>query len=427
MMIFSPRSRRAYTSKKVAAILFVQALATSVALASWCQAYEIGHTSITFVDAGRGNRQVATEIYYPSETPGDNVPVADPPAGGFPVVAFGHGYMISWSYYDYLWQNLVPAGFVVALPKTGGELFPNHLEFGRDIAFVSRALRGETSNPSSLFYGVLSGAAAIGGHSMGGGASFLGASEDSTASAIFNLAAAETNPSAIAAASEIAAPALLFSGSVDCVTPPPNHQIPMYGALSSWCKTHVTLTGASHCQFAESNVFCNLGESGCGSPTLTRSEQQGLTLEVLTPWLRATLESDPAGWSDFQAAIDTLPDVTYVQDCPAAGIPEDRWGRGADPGDSRSALVGVRVWPNPFSHESHISFVLRGSAHVRLDIVDAKGRLVGRVADRVMPAGGHTLTWSIGGDDTSSPAPGIYLYNLVVGGGARSGKLILAR
>ncbi|MFZ1948168.1 MAG: hypothetical protein WAW06_11530, partial [bacterium] len=98
MMIFSPRPQRACTSKKVAAILFVQALATSVALASWCQAHEIGHTMITFVDAARANRQVATEIYYPSQAPGDNAPPAEPPAGGFPVVAFGHGYMISWSY-----------------------------------------------------------------------------------------------------------------------------------------------------------------------------------------------------------------------------------------------------------------------------------------------------------------------------------------
>ena len=386
-------------------------------------AYEIGHTSITFVDAGRGNREVLTEIYYPALSAEEDAPPASPPDGGFPVIAFGHGYLISWSDYDYIWEGLVPAGFVVALPATAGELFPDHLDFGRDLAFVSRAVRAEGSNPASLFYGVISGAAALGGHSMGGGASFLGTAEDSTVSALFNLAAAETNPSAIAAAAEIEIPTLLFSGSVDCVTPPADHQTPMYDALASLCKTHVTLEGASHCQFAENNFFCNLGEGGCPDLIITRTEQHDLTLAVLTPWLHAVLVDDWSSWAAFQAAIDTLPGVTYVQDCSGAGLGlKDQL-----PTVGNGLIASLATFPNPSQGGISFRFTLSRSARIAMDIVSPSGRLVDRIVHNIMPAGTHTLTWDARHGEAHDLALGVYFFSLAADGETHSGRLVLSR
>jgi hypothetical protein len=394
-----------------------------IAFAAPSLAYQIGHTSATFIDASRANREVPTEIYYPADVPGDDVPPATPPPGGFPVVVFGHGYLISWSDYEYLWEALTPSGFLVALPRTGGELFPNHLDFGRDLAFVSRALRAEGSDPSSPLFGLLSGTAAVGGHSMGGGASFLGVSEDTTVQAIFNLAAAETDPSAIAAAGDISVPALVFSGSLDCVTPPATNQTPMYEALSSWCKTHVTIVGASHCQFAESNFFCNLGESGCPDPTITRTEQQSKTAAVLEPWLRATIGSDPASWATFQTVVDTLAGITYVEDCPASEIPCYEEGRSS----KQDAVSRVQVSPNPSSGLYRIAFSLRRSAGVRLEVVSARGRLVARLMDDALPAGVHAAEWDGRSGEGVEMASGIYFYRLTADGHVRSGRLVLTR
>jgi hypothetical protein len=120
-------------------------------------AYEIGYTSLTFVDPERNNREIETQVYYPATAPGLNTPLGDPPAEGFPLVSFGHGYLIGWDDYDFLQESLVPEGTIVAFPKTGGELFPDHLDFGLDLAFAAAAILAENQNPASPFYTRLSG------------------------------------------------------------------------------------------------------------------------------------------------------------------------------------------------------------------------------------------------------------------------------
>ena len=411
------RTRRIFA---VAVFLFVGILASAGAAPS--TAYEIGHTSIVVPDPDRGNRQVPTEIYYPADSAGEDVPVAVPPGDGFPVVAFGHGYQISWSTYDFLVNGLVPEGFVVALPTTGGELFPDHLEFGLDLAFVSRAVRGESDDPASLFYEALSDAAALGGHSMGGGASFLGASEDTTITAIFNLAAAETNPSAIAAASLITAPALVFSGSVDCVTPPADHQIPMYDALASDCKTRVTLLGASHCQFAEYSFLCSLGEFACSDPTLSRAEQHALTLDLLTPWLSAELAGDDAAWATFQGLLQSLEDITWVQDCPLTAV-----ATGPDRPTAMSSSMEIAAIPNPFHSGTHIRLALPRAERVILDIFSVAGRRVVRLADVELRAGSHAFAWDGRDENGRSLASGLYFCRAAAGGRSVIGRLLLVR
>ena len=59
--------------------------------------YEVGHATITFTDPSRGNRGIPTEIYYPADAAGEDVPLASG-LESFPVVTFGHGYLMSVSY-----------------------------------------------------------------------------------------------------------------------------------------------------------------------------------------------------------------------------------------------------------------------------------------------------------------------------------------
>ncbi len=69
----------------------------------YAQNYSIGHHgqhNPDYFDALR-NRNVWTEVYYPANTAGDDVPLA---AGQFPVIVFGHGFTLQWSAYDYFWQ-----------------------------------------------------------------------------------------------------------------------------------------------------------------------------------------------------------------------------------------------------------------------------------------------------------------------------------
>lgn len=290
----------------------------------------------------------------------------------------------------------------MALPRTETGIQPSHLDLGIDLAFVYRSLQSEGADPQSPFYAAVSAACAVGGHSMGGGASFLAAASDPSVTALFSFAAAETDPSAIAAAGQIAAPALLFAGSHDCVTPPAQHQQPMYAALASDCRTYAELIGASHCQFAEYNFLCNLGESGCPSPTISRTQQHGLTLALLQPWLDHFLKGDLQAWSEFQALLFGHAGITYLQDCEASAVGELT---GAAASETRAQGPRLELTTGGIgSSGATFALLMPASAEVSLTIYDVVGRPVRALADRRLDAGRHEYAWD-GTGDNGWPAP----------------------
>jgi predicted dienelactone hydrolase len=379
-------------------ILMQALLLLLLPLAAEAIPFAVGHRSIVFVDPARGNRQVQTEVYYPADQSGDDVPVA---AGVFPVITFGHGYLMVWSAYQYLWTFLVPRGTIFALPRTEGGLVPNHEQFGRDLAFLVDELRIEGADPSSPFYGHVTGASCVMGHSMGGGASVLAASYNSSITALANLAAAETNPSAIEAARSVTAPCLVLAGSDDCVAPPSQHQIPIYEALASSCKTLLTVTGGTHCQFADYNFNCQLGEYCSGS--ISREQQHELVETFLTPWLDWTLRGDVHALADFQDLLATAQGLTVRQDCPIASVTAESAAR---------IQIELRVLPNPFSRDARIRFHLSSPAAVRLEIFTAAGRMVRVPLDAVLGAGFHEIPWE-GNDAAGRALPaGLYFCRL---------------
>jgi predicted dienelactone hydrolase len=324
-------------------ILALVALVYSLA-AGAAQAYQIGHRVVTYQDPARGNRSIATDIYYPADTAGNNVPVSAPPPGGFPVVAFGHGFTMGSNVYGFV-EDLAADGYVVILPATETGLAPNHTNFGEDLAYLVNRLKTEGATPASFLFGAVAAKGAVGGHSMGGGASYLGALGDAGIDAVFGFAAANTNPSAISAAAGVTVPTLVLAAGNDCVAPPDDHQIPIYQASASSCAAYVEIDGASHCQFNDYNFTCDLGEF-C-SASIPRGTQHALTIALLRPWLDAVLKNAPFAWDEFQAEIAAHPAYIVAQDCPVApepacsnGIDDDGDGLGDFPEDSGCDDVG---------------------------------------------------------------------------------------
>ena len=376
--------------------------------------YAIGHRTIVFVDPERADRQIPTEVYYPAETPGESVPIA---AGPFPVLSFGHGYVMTVGSYEFLYNGLVPRGRIVALPTTEGGFFPSHEQLGLDLAFVLSALRAEGEDPASPFYGEVAPTSAVMGHSMGGGASVLAARADPTITVLANFAAAETNPSAIEAAADVSQPALIFAGSLDCVTPPAQHQIPIYEALASPCRALITVTGASHCQFADYNYLCSLGEGGCDSPTISRSEQHAIVLRLLDPWLRAQLDGDGEAWAEYQALLEQEEGFVAVQDCEVAQAPAEE--RSAYP-----PPLSLRVEPNPSRGAVDLLFDLPEPVSVCLEIHDAAGRLAAVPLDRRLGAGANRVRFSGEGADGRPLPAGIYFARLRAGEASASVRIV---
>ncbi len=265
------------------------ALVTGGALAGTCTGpFSVGVAQPGFSDPARAGRAVATRVHYPAMVGGNGTAAIS--GCGFPVVAFGHGFTIANSAYAYLADGLAAAGYIVVLPATEAGLSPSHLEFGRDLVFVLGAVAAAPQWAASAGVG-----RAIGGHSMGGGAAVLGASAANSAPVLFALAPAETNPSAVAAAGTIAVPALLITGSRDCVTPSAQNAGLIHAALQTPVaqKLLVEIGGASHCQFTTGSFTCSFGEQSCGgSATIAAADQQAQTLALLLPWLEQVFTSD---------------------------------------------------------------------------------------------------------------------------------------
>lgn len=287
------------------------------------QNFFTGRPVISFSDPARAGRQVNTEIYYPANTAGNNVPVA---AGTdkFSVVVFGHGFVIPVTSYGWLADSLVKYGYIVAMPTTEGSLSPSHENFGKDLSFLCTAITSLDNNAASFLYQRVRNKTAVSGHSMGGGASFLAAAGNSPADAVFNFAAAETNPSATAAAALTNRPALIFGGSSDCIVLPAVQQ-GMYTNVNYSCKTFININDALHCQFANNNGLCSFGQitSGCNSSSITPAIVFNKVTSLLLPFLDYYLKGICLRGEDFLVAYSGITGVIKQTTCisfPSCGV-----------------------------------------------------------------------------------------------------------
>ncbi len=303
-------------------------------------AQSIGHSTVTFIDSSRNNRQIATEIYYPATTSGNNTTIS---TGAFPIIVFGHGFVMAWSSYQNFWETLVPEGYILVFPKTESSFSPSHAEFGADFRFLIKKIKMDGAGVAipSTSIGTTS---AIMGHSMGGGSSFLAAENNTDISTLVAFAAANTNPSSITASKQVTVPTLSFSGGNDCVTPPSQHQDHMHDFTAAKFKTQVYITGGGHCYFANSNFNCSFGEATCSpSPTITREEQQSTVNELLKLWLSYFLKGECAKAQEFQNMLSGSSKITFRQSQSIACT-----SRTAESYDKQNSIA---VFPNP-SQES---------------------------------------------------------------------------
>jgi len=284
------------------------------------QDYNIGHTVLEFYDETR-DRIIPTQVYYPSDQNGENVAISN---SSFPIIVFGHGFLIGWETYSNFWLELVPKGYVLCFPTTEMSFSPNHEEFGQDLKFVANEMLELENEINSIFFNSIMPKTAIMGHSMGGGASFLSSINSASTSTLINFAAAETSPSAISAALDVDIPTLIFAGEEDCVTPPTSNQIPMYDATNTSCKTFININNGGHCYFANENFACDFGESSCSSGlNISREEQQNVTFDFLNLWLDFTLYNDEYAFAEFNDSLETSVRVNYQKSCELLNINED--------------------------------------------------------------------------------------------------------
>jgi len=363
--------------------IIILALSLFSTFLNYGQTFPVGHMSINFKDASRtggyaisgginitgSGRDIGTEVYYPSTVVGDNQPLA---SGQFPVVVIGHGFVMGWDSYDNIYNKLASSGYIVLLPRTEGSFSPSHSEFGNDLKFLVNA--GQSLNtinsPTTLsvFNGKVSPKSAIGGHSMGGGSSFLSAANNSSVTCIFNFAPATTNPSSIASASLITVPSLIISGAIDCVADT-TVQNSHYNALASSKKFHIILKQLTHCDFGNGTNFnCTFGQSSSGcSNVVSNALALPRYMNYVQNFLDNQLKNDCAAGQRFMDSVNNASSLR-------SGL--KKMGSIACSVTSLAKLdknSELRVYPNPVNSYMYIDPVMK---NFKLKLFDLYGRVL---------------------------------------------------
>jgi predicted dienelactone hydrolase len=230
------------------------------------------------------------QLYYPATGTGGANAGLESSGGPYAAISFGHGFLQPVDRYHSTLAHLATWGFIVIASESELGLFPSHSNFAADLSHCLTWLEAQNSAPGSFLLGAVDPQAfGVSGHSMGGGCSILAAAADPRIGAVANLAAANTNPSAVAQMAGVQVPVSLIAGSSDSITPVASHGQLMYNAGAA-PRLLPLIQGGSHCGFQDFSSF------GCDSGPLARADQLRITRRVLTSFFALHLKNDQSVW-----------------------------------------------------------------------------------------------------------------------------------
>lgn len=331
----------------------------------------------------------SAQLHYPAQSSGQGA-AYDPSGAPYPALSFGHGFLQAPSAYQNTLQHLASWGYFVIASQSELSLFPSHQALANDMRHCLDWLEQQEAAPSSQYFQQVDTLAfGMSGHSMGAGCSILASAADARVVALANLAAANTNPSAIAAIPLVRCPLSLISGSQDGTTPlASNGQLMFNAALSP--KLLPVITGGWHCGFVDVPA---LGGFGCDSGSLSKSAQLALTRRLLAEFFELHLRGNDALWPrvwgaqmQFDPALSASVEpfarvLPFSQRLPgvAGGVvvfAVEVRNTGATP-DEFELLVDGLSWPHAFSAASTGSLAPGASANLQLTVNVPAGQPAG--------------------------------------------------
>ncbi len=101
-------------------------------------------------------------------------------------------------------------------------------------------------------------------------------------------------------------------------------------------------------------------------------------------------------------------------------------GAGGEPPKPRFTEL-FQAYPNPFNSSTQIRIYLPKTANTSLEIFDIRGRLVRKLANRVLGAGEHSFVWNGTDYNNKSVSSGSYFYRLTSGDDVLTRRMLLIK
>ncbi|GEM_PF-5741604 len=134
----------------------------------------------------------------------------------------------------------------------------------------------------------------------------------------------------------------------------------------------------------------------------------------------------PAGDYKFYAFIGTYPDTAYSWDAIDFSKEEGSKRYGGDLSAPKNFNL-VSAYPNPFNKSINITYTLKKTAKVELDIYDITGRKVAELINKYQKEGTNSITWSGITDNGLAVASGIYFCRLKINDEVTAIKIVLQK
>ncbi len=187
------------------------------------------------------------------------------------------------------------------------------------------------------------------------------------------------------------------------------------------------------------NLFFDNAIASMVLPGTIDVDAQGANDFSSTDGIYGNLDGDPL-FRDTVAFDFALAPMSAAIDAGDPLLPLDPDGTVADVGafyfnQNATAAEGlpdvvvraVDNFPNPFNPSTNIRYEVSQATHVRLQVVDLRGRHVVDLVDQRVGAGSHHTRWSGIDERGESVASGVYLARVMAGGEQRVAAMVLVR
>lgn len=314
--------------------------------------YQAGYQEVSI--ARPGGSTFTARLFYPATAAGEGNPI-DVSGGPYPAISFGHGFFQAVSNYQSTLRHLATHGYLVIATNSQGGLFPNHAAFAEDMLLCLAWLEQQNATPESLVYQlVATNAFGLSGHSMGGGAAIL-AADDSRVCVVVPLAAANTNPSAVAASANVRVPLRHIVGSADSIVSAASTRL-MYDNTPN-PRQFVNIQGGFHCGFIDAQGF------GCDSGSMSRSDQLAFTRRLLTEFFDLYLKADQSqAEAVWRSETHTDPRLAYASVPDSEILPSQQAVVLRAGSTAHADITLVNLAPGEAGYEIHTSPLLWAQA-----------------------------------------------------------------